>query len=135
MKLQLEIVTPEKQAYSGYADIVVIPGEEGDMGVMYGHVPLLTTIKPGHLQVTSDGKVDYLAVGEGYAEITAEKVVVLTDVALTEEQIDEVSVEQAIERAQKALQEKVSPEQEAALRAGIQKSLVQLNLKRRRQMR
>ena len=135
MKLQLEIVTPEKKAYSGEVDSVVIPAANGEMGVLPGHVPFMTMLEPGHLQAINAGKTDYLAVGSGFAEITAEKVVVLTDVALNEDQIDEVSVEEAIARAQKALQEKVSPAEEAALRAGIQKSLAQLSLKRRKQSR
>jgi F-type H+-transporting ATPase subunit epsilon len=135
MKLQLEIVTPEKKAFSGEVDSVVIPAANGEMGVLPGHMPLMTMLEPGHLQTIVGDKKEFLAVGNGFVEITAHKVVILTDVALSEDQIDEVSVEEAIARAQKALQEKVSPEEEAALKAGIQKSLVQLNLKRRKQLR
>ena len=131
MKLHLEIVTPEKKAYVGEVDSVIIPTANGELGVLPGHVPLMTMVQPGHLQVTNDGATEHLAVGEGFTEITGKKVIILTDTALTEDQINEVSVEEAIARAEKALQEKVSPEEEAALRAGIQKSLVQLNLKRR----
>ncbi|MDR0533773.1 MAG: ATP synthase F1 subunit epsilon [Verrucomicrobiales bacterium] len=132
MKLQLEIVTPEKKAFSGEVDSVVVPTVEGDLGILPGHTPVMTLLQPGHLQVINGEKKDYLAIGSGFAEIAAHKVVVLTDAALSEDQIDEVSVEAAIERAQKALQEKVSPEEEAALKAGIQKSLAQLHLKRRK---
>jgi len=132
MKLQLEIVTPEKKAFSGEVDSVVVPTVEGGLGIFPGHTPVITLLQPGHLQVLNGDKKDYLAIGSGFAEIAADKVVVLTDAALSEDQIDEVSVEEAIERAQKALQEKVSPEEEAALKAGIQKSLAQLHLKRRK---
>jgi F-type H+-transporting ATPase subunit epsilon len=135
MPLHLEIVTPEKKAYSGEVDSVVIPAVNGEMGVLPGHEPLMTMLEPGHLQTTVGDKKEYLAIGNGFVEITADKIIVLTDVALSEDQIDEVSVEAAIARAQQALQEKVSPEEEAALMAGIQKSLVQLNLKRHRPLR
>ncbi|MDR1145996.1 MAG: ATP synthase F1 subunit epsilon [Verrucomicrobiales bacterium] len=130
--LHLEIVTPEKTAYTGDVDSVVIPATNGEMEVLPGHVPLLTMLQPGHLQTNRDGQRDMLAIGGGFVKITADRVVILTDVALTEDQINEVSVEEAIARAQQALQEKVSPDEEAALRAGIQKSLAQLSLKRRK---
>ncbi|MDR2463841.1 MAG: ATP synthase F1 subunit epsilon [Verrucomicrobiales bacterium] len=132
MTLRLEIITPEKTAYAADVDSVVIPATNGEMEVLPGHVPLLTMLEPGHLQTNHDGQRDWLAIGSGFVEITENKVIILTDIALSEEQINEVSVEEAIARAQQALREKVSPEEEAALRAGLQKSIVQLSLKRRK---
>jgi F-type H+-transporting ATPase subunit epsilon len=87
--LKLEIVTPETKAYSDDVDMVVLPGVEGEMGIYPMHVPLMTQIKPGELMVTKGGQRSYLAVGEGFVEITQTSVSVLTDMAI-EEQVRKV---------------------------------------------
>ncbi|MEM6822435.1 MAG: ATP synthase F1 subunit epsilon [Verrucomicrobiota bacterium] len=133
MALQLDIITPEKKAYSESVDSVVLPGVEGEMGALTGHEPLMTMIQPGDLQVIQGGETQHLAVGEGFVEVTGSKVTVLTDMALQESEIDESHVEEALKRAQEALEEKEEGSEEAALiMASIQKSLAQLNVKRRR---
>jgi len=86
--LRLEIVTPETTAYSEDVDFVTLPGTEGEFGVYPRHVPLLTAIKPGELRVLKDGRETFLAIGEGFAEIRADAVSVLTDMALESEKID-----------------------------------------------
>src|SRR5713226_7794438 len=68
--LKLEIVTPEAKTYSDDVDMVVIPGVEGELGVLPQHVPLMTQLKPGELKITKQGQDSYLAVGEGFVEIT-----------------------------------------------------------------
>lgn len=130
--LQLEIVTPEKRAYSEEVSHVVLPAFEGEMDVLPQHVSMVVMIKPGEIRAVHQGKPIDLAVGEGFAEITGSKVTVLTDVALSAEQIDEGKVEEALKRAQEALADKSStPEEVAAIQATIQKSVAQLKLKRR----
>ena len=131
--LRLEIVTPESRAYSDDVEFVVLPAIEGEMGVFPQHVPLITAIKPGELVVTKDGKQIHLAVGEGFVEVTAEKVSVLVDMALTEEAIDEKAAEEAIKRAEARLkEEQIGGEEAALVQAAIAKSLAQLHVKRRR---
>ena len=131
--LRLEIVTPESRAYSDDVEMVVLPAIEGEIGVYPQHVPLITAIKPGELVVTKSGKQMHLAVGEGFVEITAEKVSVLVDMALTEEAIDEKAAEEAVKRAEARLKEEHIGSEEAALvQAAIAKSLAQLHVKRRR---
>lgn len=130
--LRLEIVTPETTAYSENVEMVTLPGSEGDLGIFPKHVPLLTVLKPGELRVVKDGKVSSLAVGEGFIEITAERVSVLTDMALGSEQIDERAAEEAVARAQAAMREDHSKEDVAALKASLSKALAQLHVKRRR---
>ena len=131
--LRLEIVTPESRAYSDDVEMVVLPAIEGEMGVYPQHVPLITAIKPGELVVTKDGKQTHLAVGEGFVEVTGEKVSVLVDMALTEEAIDEKAAEEAVKRAEARLQEEHIGSEEATLvQASIAKSLAQLHVKRRR---
>lgn len=131
--LRLEIVTPESRAYSDDVEFVVLPAIEGEMGVYPMHVPLITSIKPGELVVTKGGKITYLAVGEGFVEVTGEKVSVLVDMAMTEEAIDEKAAEDAVKRAEARLKEQFLGDEETALvQASIAKSLAQLHVKRRR---
>lgn len=135
MSLQLSIVTPEKVAFSDTVDSVVLPGFEGEMGVLESHVPLVTNLVPGELVYKKDGHDIHLAVGEGFVEVTQHDVQVLADLAVEEEGIQEDVVEQALESARKALDDKGTdhtPEEVAALQASIAKSLAQLKVKRRR---
>ena len=132
--LHLEIVTPEKLAYSNDVESVVIPASEGEMGVLPQHIPLMTQIRAGELVITKGGHKEYLAVGEGFVTITQTSVNVLTDMAIEWEHIDESAAEAAIKRAQDALAQKenLGSEEAAAVQAALSKSLAQLHVKRRR---
>src|SRR5438270_780986 len=88
--LRLEIVTPETTAYSEDVEMVTLPGSEGELGVYPKHVPVLTILKPGELRVIKDKRATSLAVGEGFIEITPERVSVLTDMALEARLVDEI---------------------------------------------
>lgn len=131
--LRLEIVTPEAKTFSDDVESVVIPGIEGEMEVLPQHVPLMTQLLPGELRIIKDRQESRLAVGEGFVEITQEKVSVLTDMAVSESDIDETAAEEAVRRAEAALKdEKLSNEEIALVNATLQKSLAQLRVKRRR---
>jgi F-type H+-transporting ATPase subunit epsilon len=130
--LKLEIVTPEEKIYSEDVDMVTIPGSEGEFGVYPRHVPLLTTLVPGELRVLKNGRETSMAVGEGFVEITADAVSVLTDMALEAEKIDVAAAEAAVERAKAAMKEDMGKEEVAAVHASLQKALAQLHVKRRR---
>ena len=145
MPFQLEIVTPESRifptkdadgrAISGEVDYVLLPGSDGELGVLPNHVPLVTALKPGELIYTRSGKSEHLAVGTGFVEITGGRVSVLTDMALSEHQIDEKAVEEALARAQERLagiKHDEASEEVALVQAMIQKSMAQLHVKRRR---
>jgi F-type H+-transporting ATPase subunit epsilon len=130
--LRLEIVTPEKTAYSEDVEMVTLPGSEGELGVYPNHVPLLTTLNPGELRVLKGGKETFLAIGEGFVEITASTVSVLTDMALEPAVIDESAAEAAVARAKAAMKDDLGAEEVAAVQASLQKALAQLHVKRRR---
>jgi F-type H+-transporting ATPase subunit epsilon len=130
--LKLEIVTPEKTAYSEDVEMVTLPGSEGELGVYPNHVPLLTTLNPGELRVLKGGRESFLAIGEGFVEITGSTVSVLTDMALEPAVIDESAAEAAVARAQAAMKEDLGKEECAAVTASLQKALAQLHVKRRR---
>src|SRR2546426_5129435 len=93
--LRLEIVTPEAKTYSEDVDMVTLPGAEGEMGIYPNHVPLMTQIVSGEISVRKDGRDYFLAVGEGFAEITGTRVAILTDMAIKAENIDEAKAEEA----------------------------------------
>ncbi|HPQ43649.1 MAG TPA: ATP synthase F1 subunit epsilon [Syntrophales bacterium] len=78
-QLMLEIVTPERLAFSGVVEEVTLSGSEGEFGVLIGHAPLLSSIKYGELNYTKDDKKTYFIAGEGYAEITNLKATVLIE--------------------------------------------------------
>jgi F-type H+-transporting ATPase subunit epsilon len=130
--LKLEIVTPEEKIYSEDVDMVTLPGTEGELGVYPKHVPVLTTLKPGELRVMKDGRETAMAVGEGFVEIKADGVSVLTDMALEAEKIDLAAAEKAVASAQAAMKEDHTGEEVAAIQASLQKALAQLRVKRRR---
>jgi F-type H+-transporting ATPase subunit epsilon len=131
--LRLEIVTPEAKTYSDDVDSVVIPGINGELGVLPQHAPLMTLLEPGELRVLKGAQELRLAVGEGFVEITPEKVAVLTDMAVKESDIDESAAEEAILRAEQAMSgEKLSNEEYAANNAALLRSLALIKVKRRR---
>jgi F-type H+-transporting ATPase subunit epsilon len=131
--LRLEIVTPEAKTYSDVVDSVAIPGIDGELGVLPLHAPLMTQLEPGELRVLKGGQELRLAVGEGFVEITSEKVAVLTDMAVKESDIDESAAEEAVRRAEQAMSgEKLSNEEYAANNAALLRSLALIKVKRRR---
>jgi len=130
--LKLEIVTPEEKIYSEDVEMVTLPGTEGELGVYPNHVPVLTAIKPGELRIIKDGRETAMAVGEGFVEIRADGISVLTDMALQPEKIDVEAAEKAVARAEAAMKEDHSSEDVAAIQASLQKALAQLHVKRRR---
>jgi F-type H+-transporting ATPase subunit epsilon len=132
---QLEIVTPEAKTYSDTVDSVVVPGIDGEIGILSHHVPLLTQILPGEVRVLKNGTESNLAVGEGFVEVTGERVIVLTDMAVQESDIDAEAAEEAVRRAEEAMSgAKLSNEEYAATAAALQRSLALVRVKRRRQV-
>lgn len=130
--LKLEIVTPEAKIYSEDVDMVTLPAVEGEMGVYPMHVPLMTQVVSGELIARKAGVDHFLAIGEGFVEITGDRVAVLTDMAIRAGDIDEMKAEEARKRAEARLAEKLTDEEQATAMAALAHSLTQLNVKRRR---
>jgi F-type H+-transporting ATPase subunit epsilon len=129
--LKLEIVTPEGVTYSENVEMVTLPGSEGEMGIYPNHVPLMTQVVAGEVAARRNGHDEWLAVGEGFVEITGERVAVLTDMAIKAENIDEAKAEEARKRAESRLAEKLDDEEAALVNAALAHSLAQLKVKRR----
>ena len=129
--LKLEIVTPEEKIYSEDVEMVTLPGSEGELGVYPNHVPVLTALKPGELRIVKGGKQSAMAIGEGFVEIKADGISILTDMALQSEKIDIEAAEKAVASAQAAMKEDHTAEEVAAIQASMQKAIAQLHVKRR----
>jgi len=102
-KIKLEIVTPEKTVVSEEVNEVVLPGIEGEFGVLYGHIPFLTALKIGVLTYKQGEKEEHLAVSWGYAEVTEDSVKVLAETAERATEIDLNRAKLAKEEAEKML--------------------------------
>jgi len=129
--LKLEIVTPDAKVYSEDVEMVTLPGVEGEMGIFPQHVPLMTQIVAGEIIARKGGQDFSLAVGEGFVEITGDRVAILADMAIRAESIDEAKAEEARKRAESRLAEKLDDEEAALVQAALAQSLAQLNVKRR----
>ena len=136
MALTLEIVTPEARVYSDTVDNVVIPTVEGEIGVLPGHLPLLSQVADGELRVTKGNATEALIIGDGFVQVQGDKVSILAEHAIEENAIDEDVVEQAMQRAQQALKEakesKIDPAEIERLESVVRFSVAQLGIKRRR---
>jgi F-type H+-transporting ATPase subunit epsilon len=129
--LKLEIVTPEAKIYSEDVDMVTLPGVEGEMGIFPMHIPLMTQIAHGEIIARKGGVDHYLATGEGFVQITGDRVAILTDMAMKADDIDEAKAEEARKKAEARLAEKLTDEEQATVQASLLHSLTQLNVKRR----
>lgn len=134
MPLTLEIVTPEARVYSDVIETVVIPTVQGEIGILPGHIPLLTQVEAGELRVSKNGRTEYLAIGNGFAQIDGDKVSVLAESAIDEAKIDEDAVAKAQQRAEEALKgrENMDPAEVERLEGVVRFSVAQLGVKRRR---
>ena len=130
--LKLEIVTPEAKIYSEDVDMVTLPGIEGEMGIFPMHVRLMTQVAAGEVAVRKGGQDFFLAIGDGFVEVTGARVSILTDMAIKAEHIDEATAESARKRAEARLAEKLDDEEVASVSAALAHSLAQLKVKRRR---
>ncbi|MCE0521627.1 MAG: ATP synthase F1 subunit epsilon [Methylacidiphilales bacterium] len=131
--LKLEIVTPDAKIFEGDVDSVLLPGVEGEMGILPHHEALVTELMAGELRIDRNGQTEVFAIGEGFAEITGATVGVLTDGAVNEKEIDEKTAEIAVKRAEDLLKSNtLEGEELEATQASLARSLAQIKVKRRR---
>ena len=135
MSLTLEIVTPEAKVFSAPIDTVVIPTVDGEIGILPGHIPLLTQVADGQLQITRGGKTEALIIGRGFAQVQGDVVSVLAEHALEESKIDEAAVETAMQRAQEALKAgatELDPAEVERLESVVRFSVAALSIRKKR---
>lgn len=131
--IKLDIVTPEKKVFSGEVADVYLPTETGEIGVLETHTAMVTPLVPGELRYAKDGNVHPLAIGGGFAEVDQESITVLTDMAVTADEVDEVKAEKEKADAEKALEgldNNEDAEEITQLQAVIGRSVAQLKIKR-----
>ncbi len=129
---RLEITTPTGRVYSKEVDMVTLPGREGEMGILPMHAPLIALMGDGEIVARRGDEEDRLLITGGCAEITQERVAIITVFATDEQAIDENKAEAARARAEARLKEKISPDEAALVQASLSHSLAQLKFKRRR---
>ena len=134
MSLELEIVTPEGKVYEETIDSVVLPTTSGEIGILPGHIPLVTEVRAGEISVFRSGKDDHLAVSSGFAQCVGDKVSILAEHAINAVDIDTAEVEAAQARAEEALRtsSEMSEEEKAMLETTIQYAFAQKLLKQKK---
>jgi F-type H+-transporting ATPase subunit epsilon len=129
MPIRCEIVSQDRTVFAGEADLVLLPGMDGEMGILPHHAPLLTTLKYGIIEVRSGDLTRYFTVAGGIAEVQPEIITVLADAAENVEEIDVARAEAARSRAQELLAKTVPAETDAYLKieAGLRRSNLRLD--------
>ena len=128
MTIKLEIVTAERAVFSDDVDIVIAPGSEGQLGILPHHAPFMTSLSPGELVARKSGNEFALAIGGGFMEVRADRVIVLADAAERAEEIDILRAEQAKKRAQERLAHPSSAEEAVESEAALRRALARLEV-------
>jgi F-type H+-transporting ATPase subunit epsilon len=133
MPLQLEIVTPERLAYSDTVDSVQLPGSEGELGVLPHHAPLISTLGVGELRIRKGGQEESFAIVGGFLQVRPDKVVVLAETADMASEIDLEKAQEARREAEKALETGYHEGADLAMaRAALQQALLRIRVAERR---
>lgn len=134
-QLHLKIITPEKLIFDSEVSQVNVSTEQGEIGILPHHANLMAKLKPGELVIKKNGKVESMAIGEGFLQVSENTLTVMTDLAALTAEIDEKAMEEAKKRAEQALEQTLSDEEYAETLANLEKSLAQLRVKRRHRVR
>jgi F-type H+-transporting ATPase subunit epsilon len=129
--LKLEVVTPQAKIFSEDVEMVTLTGIDGEMGILPQHMALMTQLASGEIHARKDGRNIFLAVGDGFVQVTREQVSILTDMAIKADDIDEAKAEEARQKAEARLSQKLSEEETASVQASLMHALTQLKVKRR----
>jgi F-type H+-transporting ATPase subunit epsilon len=133
MPLLLEIVTPERLAYSDTVDAVTLPGSEGELGVLPHHAPLVSMLGLGELRIRKGGEVESFAIVGGFLQVRPDKVVVMAETADMAAEIDLEKAQEARKEAEKALEGGFHEGADlSAARAALQVALLRQRLAERR---
>ena len=133
MSIQLEIVTPERLAYSDTVDAVVLPGSEGELGVLPHHAPLVSTLGVGELRIRKGGQEESFAIVGGFLQVRPDKVVVMAETADMASEIDLEKAQEARREAERAIESGFQEGADlAAARAQLQQALLRIRVAERR---
>ena len=133
MTILLEIVTPERLAYSDQVDLVIAPGIEGELGILPHHAPLITTLGVGELRIKKGGAEESFAIIGGFLQVRPDKVVVMAETADLASDIDLQRAEEARRDAERAIEGGMQePADLASARAQLQQALLRIRVAERR---
>lgn len=133
MPIRLEIVTPEKRAYSDDVDAVVLPGSEGELGILPHHAPLISLLGAGELRIRKGATEESFAIVGGFVQVRPDKIVVMAETADLAAEIDIERAQEARREAERALEAGLAePADLAPARASLQAALVRIRVAERR---
>ena len=132
MPMQLQIITAEREVFSGEVDALVAPGVAGQLGILPNHAPLMTVLQPGELLVRAGGDESYLALSGGYLEVLGNQVIVLADAAEDVDEIDEARAQEALARAQERIASRSTDIELEQAVASLRRAQVRVTVARRR---
>ena len=135
MPLQLEIVSPERRAFADEVDMVIVPGIDGQLGILPHHTRLISALGIGELRIKKGGTEQILFISGGFVEVRPDKVVVMADLAEHSEEIDEQKAVEARKRAEAELEQARAPADIARVRAALQTALMRERIAVRRRSR
>lgn len=131
-KLHLEVITQEKQAYKDDVDLILAPADKGQIGILPGHIGLLTKVKPGELYIVKGPSMTVLAISGGLLDVNHDKVTIMADSASRADEIDIAKVEAAKKRAETALKERLSARDFAIAESDLRKAVLELKVAKKR---
>ena len=135
MPLKLEIVSPERMVYDDEVDMVIVPGRNGQLGILPRHTPLISSLGVGELRIKKAGTEESMLISGGFVEVRPDRVVVMADLAEHSDEIDEAKAVEARKRAEAQLEETKDPVDIARVRAALQTALMRERIATRRRSR
>ena len=135
MPLQLELVTPERRAFTQEVDMVVVPGIDGQLGILPHHTPLITALGVGELKIRRGGEEQIFGVSGGFVEVRPDRVVIMADLAEHSDEIDAARAVEARRAAEAQISEAADPVDLARARAALQTALMRERIATRRRPR
>ncbi len=130
----LEIISPERIAYSDNVDMVIAPSASGVVGILHGHVPFFTRLVEGEVKITKNGEDSYLAIGGGFLEVTPSKSIILVTSVYHAEEINEQEVIEAKKRAEEALASKPTGIALVEAQSLFRRSIIAMKVMRRKRI-
>jgi F-type H+-transporting ATPase subunit epsilon len=135
MPLRLEIVSPERRVYDDEVDMVIVPGRNGQLGILPRHTRLISSLGVGELRIKKGGSEESLLISGGFVEVRPDRVIVMADLAEHSDEIDESKAAEARKRAQAELEQAKDPVDIARVRAALQTALMRERIATRRRSR
>ena len=135
MTLRLEIVSPEGRVFTDEVDMVVVPGVDGELGILPHHTPLVTALGTGELRIRRAGTSQYMLISGGFVEVRPDKVVIMAFVAEHSEAIDAAAAAEARRQAEADINDVHDPVDLARVRAALQTALMRERIATRRSNR